>query len=258
MKKDFCAFTIVQNETLFLDLWAKYYSKYIDKCDIFILNHNTTLHESNIQLSFLKSQGFNVIPIHRSESFNHKWLRETVQNFQSFLLQSYDVVLFAECDELLIVNEKYKGGLSEYLLAEKNQPLKRCCGYELVHYKDEEPSLYLGSSPLKQRSFWHRECLYDKPLITNQKVNWEDGFHNIEGFESEINTDLFLVHLHRIDYNLCKLKHEEQAKRKWSQSDLNSNQGFQNRLFYEEEFNKWFYNFAGPRYDLPELIRNAI
>lgn len=258
MKKDFCAFTIVQNETLFLDLWTKYYSKHIDKCDIFILNHNTTLHESNIQLYFLKSQGFNVIPIHRSESFNHRWLRETVQNFQSFLLQSYDVVLFAECDELLIVNEKYNGDLSEYLLAEKNQPLKRCCGYELVHYKDEEPSLYLGYSPLKQRSFWHREYVYDKPLITNQKANWDDGFHNVVDFEPEINTDLFLVHLHRIDYNLCKSKHEEQAKRKWSQSDLSNNQGFQNRLFDEEEFNKWFYNFSGPRYDLPELIRNAI
>ena len=149
MKKDFCAFTIVQNETLFLDLWARYYSKHIDKYDIFILNHNTNLYESKVQLSFLKSQGFNVIPVHRSESFNHQWLRETVQSFQSFLLQSYDVVLFAECDELLIPNEKYNGGLSEYLFVQRSQPIKRCCGYELIHYKDEEPPLYFGLAKVK-------------------------------------------------------------------------------------------------------------
>ena len=258
MKKDFCAFTIVQNETLFLDLWARYYSKHIDKYDIFILNHNTNLYESKVQLSFLKSQGFNVIPVHRSESFNHQWLRETVQSFQSFLLQSYDVVLFAECDELLIPNEKYNGGLSEYLFAQKSQPIKRCCGYELIHYKDEEPPLYFGYSPLKQRNFWYREPMYDKPLITNQKVNWDEGFHNITDLETDIDTDIFLVHLHRMDYNLCKLKHEEQAKRKWSQSDLETNKGFQNRLFDDEGFNKWFYSFTGLRYDLPKLIQNAI
>jgi hypothetical protein len=100
--------------------------------------------------------------------------------------------------------------------------------------------------------------MYDKPLITNQKVNWDEGFHNITDLETDIDTDIFLVHLHRMDYNLCKLKHEEQAKRKWSQSDLDTNKGFQNRLFDDEGFNKWFYSFTGLRYDLPKLIQNAI
>lgn len=256
--RDFCAFTIVQNEDIFLEIWTNYYSKHIEPQDIFILNHDSSTESSLKKLYDLSSKGFNVIPVHRSESFNHTWLKDTVCRFQQFLLQSYKVVLFAECDELLITKENYTNHLTEYLQQASGKPHHCCCAYELVHYKDEEDELNLDKPILAQRNYWHRTPIYDKPLITNRPIEWVEGFHSSTNEELPLDIDLFLVHIHRIDYNLCKKKHQEQASRKWSEKDLEEKKGFQNRIFDGEEFDKWFYTTIGPKYDLPPHIKNAI
>ena len=94
MKKKACIFTIVKDEDYFLPIWLKYYSKYFDKNDIYILDHNT-VGEST------KNLENNVIKLNYDELFNHAWLISVVKEYQEKLLQEYDVVVFVEVDEIL-------------------------------------------------------------------------------------------------------------------------------------------------------------
>ena len=87
MKRNRAAFTIVQNEPLFLPKWLDYYARHFPAGDLFVLNHATT--DGSTAIAQKAWPGVNFLPVHRTESFNHSWLRETVESFQRFLLQSY-------------------------------------------------------------------------------------------------------------------------------------------------------------------------
>ena len=246
-KKQLAAFTIVQNEDFFLDIWVNYYSKTIPKEDLYILNHNSATKSSLESLDRHRKSGVNIIPVHRFFSFDHGWLRDTVQFFQSFLLQSYDVVAFAESDEILVPNpELHPYGLKEYVVrrfAEKDLSSLKCVGYSLEHDPAKEPCIDLSKPVFNQRKFWRYDTIYNKTLISKVPCKWVYGVHLLEGsVQPKVSYDLFLVHLHKLDYELCKNKHREQVSRIWNAVDLANGFGFHNRFFDGVEFDKWFFN----------------
>jgi hypothetical protein len=79
-----------------------------------------------------------------------------------------------------------------------------------------------------------------------------------------VRPDLTLIHLHKMDYGLCKKKHEESAKRKWSKYDVETSQGEHNRIAGGAEFEEWF--FGGNRYqelnnylvDIPPCFKGVV
>lgn len=83
-------FTIVQNEPVFLPLWLRYYGRYFEPCDIYVLDHDS-IDRSTEGVD----ARYNLLGVHRDESFDHEWLKNTVAAFQTFLLHSYENVLFA-------------------------------------------------------------------------------------------------------------------------------------------------------------------
>jgi len=245
-KKQLAAFTIVQNEDFFLDIWVNYYSKTIPKEDLYILNHNSATESSLASLDRHRKAGVNIVPVHRFFSFDHGWLRDTVQSFQSFLLQSYDVVAFAESDEILVPNpELHPYGLNEYVskrFAEPGLSLLRCVGLALDHDPAKEPSIDLSKPIFNQRGFWRYDTIYNKTLISKVSCKWDVGFHilNVPS-QPKVSNDLFLVHLHKLDYDMCKNKHREQVSRTWNPVDLAEGLGFHNRVFDGAGFDKWFF-----------------
>jgi hypothetical protein len=60
-KKKCAVFTIVQNENIFLPIWLKYYSKYFDPKDIYILNHDS--NEESMR-ACCRYPGVNVVNLH--------------------------------------------------------------------------------------------------------------------------------------------------------------------------------------------------
>ncbi len=92
-------FTIVQNEAGFLPLWLSYYGNHFDAEDVYVLDHDSTDGST---------EGLDgrccVIPVHRDKSFDHVWMKSTVEAFQAFLLKAYDTVLFAEVDEFVVAD----------------------------------------------------------------------------------------------------------------------------------------------------------
>lgn len=246
INKKLAAFTIAQNEDIFLDIWVKHYSAHIPKEDLYILDHNSTTESSLKVLERCRQEGINVIPVHRYESFNHDWLKCSVEFFQKFLLQSYQAVLFAEADEIIFVKPGPSAkGLVDFVLDKLSKPdakFIRCFGFSLDHVPSLEAAIDLTRPILEQRKYWRFDYLYCKALISNVHCHWTLGFHHLHNFSNiPIDMDLMLLHLHKMDYDMCKKKHKEQSERKWSQRDIEQLRGLQNRTSEGEAFDNWFF-----------------
>lgn len=261
MKRRIAVFTIVQNEPVFLPLWWQYYRQHVPADDLFVLDHDST-DAATIETA----RRCNRVPVHRSESFNHGWLRDVVVCFQALLLQSYELVLFCEVDEIVApFPGRWPGGLAEFL-KQRDMPeagFVRCLGYEIVHQRRQgEPRLDWQQPVLRQRRCWRRSDRYSKPLLAGRPLEWDIGFHQFSSREPALpspDPDLLLLHLHRADFDTCREKTLENAARRWSAADVAAGAGYQNRIVDEEEFERWFYtDFHGDSYPvepIPEALQ---
>lgn len=240
-KRDMAVFTIAQNEPTFLPIWAGYYRKHFNPEDIFVLDH-----DSSCLTTVATASRCNRVPVHNFASYDHEWLKDVVQQFQKLLLMSYKYVLFTEVDEIVFPEPlKWPRGLGDYI---KNcdQTIVRCRGYELVHETlgQAEPDLDLsnGKTILSQRRYLQPSRTYSKPLLAQNRLHWVKGFHLLADRETPpVSDDLFLVHLHRMDYKLAWAKCQETASRIWSAPDVAARAGYQNRFHCEMDFREWFY-----------------
>jgi len=248
-------FTIVQNEPVFLPLWLTYYRRHFEAADIYVLDHDST------DGSTAGLDGWcHVVPVHRGKSFDHQWLRGTVQAFQQFLLQSYRAVLFAEADELVVADPTRHHGLAGYI-RNLRAPAACCTGYNIVHYPDE-PELRFDLPILRQRRYWHRASRYCKRLLSTVPLAWSVGFHEETRIpQAAPDPGLFLFHLHRVDYGYCLARHRAAAGRDWNELDVRICHGWQNRIVDDEPFHRWFYGDHEPggaeREIIPEHLRDA-
>lgn len=228
MKK--AVFTIVKNEMFFVNKWFEYYSKYFDSNDIYILDHESI----DGSLDLLQDK-CNIIRVENPIHFNHTWLNETVKNFQKKLLESYDVVVFAEADEFIIpINCK----LSEYIENFKDDYVT-CQGIELLHSgKDYEPHKLI----LEQKDkFVVSNKFGTKTLISRIPLNWTLGFHWLNDKPNKIDENLLCVHLHWFDYNVFI----QRAKQRLEFKHLNEkgNLGIQNKHTELTAYENEFWNF---------------
>jgi hypothetical protein len=240
-KKLAAVFTIVQNEPTFLPIWSRYYRQHFRPEDVFVLDHDST-----DLTTVATASTCNRVPVHNSASFEHQWLRLVVQNFQRFLLQSYEYVLFAEVDEIVLADPTvFSGGLVAYVeyMREGGHSTARCQGHELVHDMHQEPSLDLsvGKKIFAQRRWLQASQAYSKTLLSAVPLTWSDGFHTVCGQVNMPDNHLHLVHLHRMDFDLAWAKCQDTAKRKWNPEDAASGAGYQNRFTDVREFESWFY-----------------
>jgi hypothetical protein len=242
MKRRAAVFTIVQNEPYFLPIWLRYYRRHFDNHDLYIIAHDDPLEYA---ARWLDRSGPAIVPVHRSESFDHAWLCRVVSDFQHFLLNSYECVLFTEIDEIVA---HPPAGLAKYIerFAASNQPVARCVGYEILQMSDEQP-LKHELAVLAQRRACFQSPLYDKPLLARVPLRWQLGFHQTELPDQQLLPDpvLPLLHLHRVDFERCLARTRAAAARKWSRADVDTGAGRQNRITDENELRRWFYEDDG-------------
>jgi hypothetical protein len=258
-------FTIVQDDPINLAIWSSYYRRTYAAEDCYVLHHPLPGEAArpdwvgDIQ-GMGAGRGFALVPVFREESFDHAWLRETVQAFQRFLLQSYDTVLFAEVDEIVAVDpgSPIRGGLANYLDAFTAGAVScvRCTGHEVVHDYAVEGPIDHGLRPLLgQRTRWYRARQYDKTLLSRVPLTWVDGFHRVDratpydmvarvrqAVEDRPDPHLLLLHLHKLDFATAVARHERSASRKWSAKDSEAGLGFQNRTADLAWLRDWWLN----------------
>ncbi len=249
------AFTIVHDEPVMLPLWLRHYARHFDPADLFVL-----AHDDPGAMALAREAGAHAVPVHREAAFDHYWLRRTVQDFQAFLLRSYDAVLFAEADELVVANPLRYDGLSAYIDA-LDRPAARCAGFNVVQQPDEPP-LALDVPVLAQRRCWHASLDYSKRLLSRVPLRWSDGFHReFSAPDDPPDPDLLLVHLHRADYEICLGRHRAAASRRWNEEDLRRGDGAQNRIVDPAEFKSWFRggdDLDAPPERIPEHLKEIL
>jgi hypothetical protein len=249
------AFTIVQNEPVMLPVWLAYYGRYFDADDLYVLDHDSS-DGSTVGLE----ARCRVVPVHRQACYDHHWLKSTVEGFQAFLLRSYEAVLYAEVDELVVADPLRHAGLDAYIdrLA---RPAARCAGFNVVHHPDEPP-LQFDAPLLAQRRYWHASLEYSKRLLSRIPLRWSDGFHlEFNAPDDPPDPELMLVHLHRVDYDACLARHRASAARDWNVADVLRDSGWQNRIADDGEFEEWFRrgrDLDAPRELIPEHIRSVV
>ncbi|HPI90091.1 MAG TPA: hypothetical protein PK859_12375 [Spirochaetota bacterium] len=239
-KKKKCAvFTMIQNEPVFLPIWLKYYTKYFSEDDLFILDHRSN---DNCIVESAVKYNFNVIRLEYPFSFDHVWFKFTAEMMQATLLQHYECVIFTDVDEILLPDPNIYKGLDDYIFRLKNDYVK-CKAYELIHFVDKEKAFDSTKSILQQRQYWYRFRFFDKSLVTKKPLIWTLGFHSVVNYKPRRDKNLYLIHLHKLDYSMCWQRTHERAQRRWNSEDIDNKRGWQNRITEEKKFYKFFYNF---------------
>jgi hypothetical protein len=223
--------TIVRDEPVFFPIWLRYYSRFFAPDDIHVLDHEGTDGSTDVG-------GFVRIPV-KNQTVDNDWIVETVQAEQRRLLESYDCVLTVDVDELVTPDPRW-GTLDDYL-AGFTEDFVNCLGYEIIHLRDREPPIQLDRPVFEQRGYWFAADGYDKPSLATVPMDWKPGFHGREDGKLNLDPDLFLIHLHRMDYDVCLQRHGRWRRWEWSAIDLDGGRGTHNRITDPEEFERWFY-----------------
>lgn len=224
--------TIVRDEGVFLPVWLGYYSRFFAPADIYVLDHQTTDGSTD-------RDGFVRIPVSH-ESVDHTWMVRTIESLQHELLDGdYDTVLVTDVDELVAPDPR-QGTLGDYL-DRFDEDFVNCLGYEVLQLPDEPP-LDTNRPVLEQRRWWFANDGYDKPALATVPMTWEPGFHSRADGEMNLDPDLRLIHLHRMDYRLCRDRHRRRLELAWDERDVDAGWASHNRIADDEQqFNRWFY-----------------
>jgi hypothetical protein len=202
------------------------------------------------------------VAVHCDRIFDQMWIKGTVQDFQAFLLRSYETVLYAEVDEFVVPDPSRHADLGSYI-DEFEGAAATCTGYNVVHYPQEgEPPLRFDEPVLCQRRFWHRSPQYSKRLLSRVPLTWNVGFHQEFSVpDAPPDPGLLLVHLHRVDYDYCLARHRLAASGNWNEEDLQFNLTWHQRVIEPDEFHHWFFHgedLEGQgREPIPERVRDA-
>ena len=219
--------TIVHNEPVFLPIWLGYYSRFFDPEDTYVLDHETSDGSTD-------RDGFVRIPL-THESVDHTWMVRTIEREQRALFERYDVVLVTDVDEIVAPRPE-RGTLGEYIDRLDEEEFLTCYGYELIHLIDREGPFDRSKKVLDQRSYWFHNGAYSKPALTMKPSSWEPGFHAREDGRMQLDPDLCLIHLHRMDYDICLKRHRYRRGRSWNEHDLSETWARHNLIVEDDDF----------------------
>jgi hypothetical protein len=239
---------MVKDEAVLLPIWWHYYSQFFPPEDMYILDHGTTDGSTS-------GPGFVRIPV-AHPVVDWGWHRDMIQHHQHLLMQRYDMVLCTDVDEI-VAPDAAIGTLGDYMDQFVND-FVTCTGYEVIHLKEEEEKLDLSRRIFDQRSYWFYNPVYSKPLLARVPMHWHGGMHRrVDGLTAD-DPRLYLIHLHRVDYDMCLLRHQQRMSHAWNQRDVDEHWGYQNRIVDPEAFHSWFYHDScGPEPVRIEKIPSA-
>lgn len=178
--RDLAIFTLARNETVFLPLWLRYYSR--TGANLFVLDHESTD-------TVVTDVPFECVPVANPTTDDAGWMLRTVETFQRQLLRDYGTVIYAEADELLAPVDG--APLRRYLDARPLPDAITATGFDICDRGGPPDYTTL------RRCGWRRNDRYDKTLIARRPLSWEVGFHRLSDSSAPPpDPALRLLHLH--------------------------------------------------------------
>ena len=251
LKRGAAAFTIVRNESVFLDLWVSYYASALGFENIFVLDNSSS--DGSIERLKERNPSVNIVHVPLQRSCNYQWQTDIIKTFQRVLLRAYDVCIYADSDEILIPNS---GSLSEFCTQVKTYV--RATGFGVVHQVDSE-SKADPKDILAKRSLMWRAPQYDKTLISRLPLDWTKGQHEIYIDNAKDITKpsetLSLLHLRDVDFDLFCSRLESRLR----ENPINKPYGPQNsdqvRSWLKTDFTS---EYSGDPLEIPEYWKRLL
>jgi hypothetical protein len=224
--------TMAHDESVFLPIWLRYYGRFFAPEDIYVLDHGTRDGSTS-------GDGFVRIAV-AHPTVDWGWHRDMLQAQQHRLLERYDAVLVTDTDEIVAPHPS-AGDLGAYL-ARFEREFVTCIGYEVLHMRDREPPFDAARGVLEQRGWWYFNPSYCKPLLARVPMQWHGGMHERTDGRTAEDGCLHLLHLHRMDFDVCLARHHQRSAARWNSRDFDEGWAYQNRIVEDEQFTDWFYN----------------
>jgi hypothetical protein len=182
--------TMAYNEHENLPLWVAHYRQGVPNGALFVIDHGSD------DGSVLAQPGVSRVPVPRR--FMDEGPRTRfVYLFQGSLLQYYDIVIYTDCDEFIVVEPSLCVTLEQYL-AQWAHEYAAPVGLNVQHIPDIEPPLQGGLTLLSQRGYCYFRSDMCKTLISRVRLKWEPGFHRCDR-PLRIDPHLYLFHIKSID-----------------------------------------------------------
>lgn len=202
-------FTMVHNEHRMLPLWMRHYGRLVGTKNTYVIDH-----ESTDGSTFPYAANCVRLP----RRYNGADIRlPIVTGMQKMLLAEYDVVIYTDCDEFLVIDPAQHTSLDDALSA-TDAPLIRCLGADIVHLPKHEPEPLDFDAPiLGQRRYWYYSRPISKPIVTRTAADWVPGFHFIRGHEKLVpNPAFLLLHMRWADMDHARDRMRLTRSMEWS------------------------------------------
>jgi len=206
--------TMVYNERVNLPIWIRHYTNHCPGATLFVIDHGSD-DGSTRALS-----GVNIVPLPRTP-FDDQTRVDFVADFQHALLRLYDVVIYTDCDEMLVADPLKNASLGSFLGTVKSDVIAPI-GLNLHHLRGIEASIDLDAPILGQRRhvrFGSGAC---KPSIARMPLQWVPGFHWCDRIP-DYRTDLYQFHLRRMDIAVSLARLQLTRSMPWSERALRRN-----------------------------------
>jgi hypothetical protein len=183
-----CAITNVLDEDFNLPIWLNHYGRELGPENCIIVDRGSH------KLPALTTQS--VLQTHRLPLDENRRAR-TISSLTNTMLEYYDVVLYTDCDELLVPDPGAYSGLRDFF-ARTDARTYTAAGVEVVHKLDEEDPLDVTRPLLSQRAFCGFNSWMCKTAATRDPIWWGGGFH--ASSQPPVFNGLYLFHTKLIDF----------------------------------------------------------
>lgn len=186
--------TQAYNEGFFLPIWLHHYGRLVGYENLFVIDDGSddgSTDDPRIRNILRKERE----PLNESEKASF------ISGYHAELLKRYDVAIFTDCDELIVVDPAAGVDFKTYIeamIAVRSSCI-RPIGFNVLHDVGREPAIDLDKSLFSQRHYLRFQKGYCKPLISSVPIQWTPGFHDCN-LKTEVNKNLILFHLRSIDY----------------------------------------------------------
>jgi hypothetical protein len=226
--------TMAYNERVNLPIWLRHYTSHCPGATLFVIDHGTD-DGSTRELS-----GVSVIPLPRT-AFDDQTRVELVADIQHGLLRYYDIVIYTDCDEMLIADPRIHTSLTSFLADVRSEVIAPV-GVNVHHIVGSEPPIDLTNPILGQRRFVRFAVSNCKPTIARVPLSWVPGFHWCDRMP-DYRMDLFQFHLKRMDMALSLERLRLTRSMEWSERALRSDWASDQRVNDEQRIHL---EFSGP------------
>lgn len=212
---------MVYDEREFLPLWHSHYGRLAGFENLFIIDDGSTDGStSGLDPSHV---------IRRPKAVVDQIVRAAlITHFTAMLFAHYDVVIFTDVDEFLVVDPLVTLSFSEYLTRAPGKHLN-AIGLNVLHRADQEPDYAPDMAVLDHRRWLQFDFAYCKQLIHRTPVSFTPGFH-LTNRPFNFAPGLYLFHLRAFDRRTALRRIEHRRHLEWAERSLKRGHGIQNRM----------------------------